>query len=102
MGSLAFSDTLRDFQNDLVITETNTSPIWCRKVNHTQIKISLKVHEFCVSAFPAKDNKKIFSKLRPIFPAIKEAKDCLEAMLKNLGPVEHPAMVLSLMVQRKS
>jgi len=94
MGSLAFSDTLRDFQNDLVIAETNTSPIWCRKVNHAQIKISLKVHEFCASAFPAKDNKKVFPKLKLIFPAVKEAKDCLEAMLKNLGPVEHPAMVL--------
>jgi opine dehydrogenase len=94
MGSLAFSDTLRDFQNDLVIAETNTSPIWCRKVNHTQIKISLKVHEFFASAFPARDNKKFFLKFKPIFPAVKEGKDCLEVMLKNLGPVEHPAMVL--------
>lgn len=94
MGSLIFSGTLRDFQNDLVIAETNTSPLWCRKVNHTQIKISLKVHEFCASAFPAKDNKKVFPQLKLIFPAVKEAKDCLEVMLKNLGPVEHPAMVL--------
>jgi opine dehydrogenase len=96
LGSLEIQSSIhaKGLGKDLLIAETNTAPLWCRKSGPTTVTLSLRLREIAISALPSVNNKKEqMRKLQELYP-FTAVRNVLEAALRNINIVEHPPLVL--------
>lgn len=95
-GSYIFAQAMRDTGNDarVAFAETPTLPWFVRKHGPTSIAISGRTTELPTGVLPAALTDDAIAVIRQAFPAVIPAKDVLDIVLLNGGPMIHPALIL--------
>lgn len=95
-GAFAFKKALEDFgcHHNVPVAESNTLIYACRAIEPGKVHICGKKDRLLVATLPAKNNEKICSILKEVYPEVEMAKNVLITSFDNTNPVFHPAPTL--------
>jgi len=91
-GTLEVAKVLRQMgvKRRVLLAETATLPYGCRLVGPARVMIYVKAVLNPLGTLPAKQVGEALDLLRPLYPAMVEAANVLEAAINNPNPVTHP------------
>ncbi len=92
-GAFAFKKALEDygFNEDIVITESNTLLFACRAVEPGVVSIGGKKDRILVSVLPASKNNVAADIFKNVIPEIQIGENVLVTSMDNTNPMVHPA-----------
>lgn len=94
-GALEVARIIRDERGFApTVAETATLPWAARSHGVRGVTIAHRVGLVKLAALPAQHTRAVVTRLKPVFPGLRQAENVLETSLSNGNPVIHPAVML--------
>lgn len=95
-GAMRMTRLLSDLKvdADVILSEMISFNYACDKVGPNEALVKRKKEGLHYAAFPARKTRGALEVLRPVFPELTPAKNCLETSINNPNPWTHPVAVI--------
>lgn len=95
-GGLNFVYELRQagYAGPVETCETVTLTYICRMIGEGHVALYRHTSNLAFAAFPGVNQQRLFERLKPVFPEIRQASSVLETALTNINAVFHPTGML--------
>lgn len=84
----------KGYWRDIALAENGTLPYLARKVNPSEVSITIRAVHLPTGVFPARKTEETIARICTFFPAVHGIENAVSGALMNAGPIIHPPLIV--------